>query len=63
MKIEFQEALTVKHPKTLPLAPRSLHSFSKPLLIFDLSTPALLLKSSADFRFPPIIQFTHFTTA
>jgi len=41
MKIEYRAALTVKHPKTLPLAPRSLRCFLNPLLILDLSTPAL----------------------
>jgi len=41
MKIEFREAPTVKQPKTLQLVPRSLHCFPNPLLILDLSTPAL----------------------
>jgi len=67
MKIEFREALTVKHLKTLPLAPRSLRCFPNPLLILDLFTVALcctlFLKSSADFRFPRTIPLTHFAAA
>ena len=41
MKIEFQDALTIKHPKILSLVPRSLCCFLDPLLILDLSTPTL----------------------
>jgi len=54
MKIEFRVALTVKHPKTLPLAPRSLRCFPNPLLILDLSTPAL---SRSFWKGPPISAF------
>ena len=65
MKIESLVALTVKHPKTLLLAPRSLRCFLNPLVIFDLSTPALslFLKSSTDFCFPRTIHPTHFAAA
>jgi len=41
MKIQFQEAFTVKHTKTLPLVPRSLHCLPNSLLTLILSTPAL----------------------
>ena len=40
IKIEFQQALTVKHPKIL-----SLCRFPNSLLILDLSTPALSCSS------------------
>jgi len=45
IKIEFQQALTVKRPKILSLVPRSLCRFPNPLLILDLSTPALSYSS------------------
>jgi len=51
MKIEIREALTVKHPKDIPLVPRSLRRFPNPLLILDLSTPELSCSSS---KAPPI---------
>ena len=40
-KIKWRLNSERKHPKTLPLAPRSLRCFPNPLLILNLSTPAL----------------------
>jgi len=42
-KIEFQEALTVKHPKTPKLVPQSLYSFPDSLLTLTLLSKTMLL--------------------
>ena len=67
MKIQFREALTVKHPKTVALNAGAaiLTLFSEPSAdsrALDTRTLLLFLKTSADFRFPNphTIRPTHF---
>ena len=56
-KIEFQEALTVKHPKTITAGARILTLFSETSAdsrVLDSRTLSLFLKTLADFRFPDL---------
>jgi len=69
MKIEFRDAPTVKHPKTLPMVPRfryfseSKHSADSRSLDSDSRTLSLFLKSSADFHFYRTISITYLAAA
>jgi len=67
-KIEFREALAVKHFKTLTVGVTILTLFSEPSAGFcslDSHTLFLFLKITADFRFPHTctIRLTHFVAA
>jgi len=62
MKIQFREALTVKHPETVALNAGAAILTSADSRSLDSRTLLLFLKTSADFRFPDprTIRPTHF---
>jgi hypothetical protein len=68
MKIEFREALTIKHPKTFTVGAAILTLFSEPPAdsrYLDSRTLSLFLKTSANLQFsnPHTIPFNHLAAA